>query len=289
MPPWGRSSDDLLILYTGGTTGMPKGVMWRQEDLFFVLGGGGQLLPRHAAGLAPGGRGRAGAGRHRRRRSGQRTSDHPRRGAADAWHQPVHRHHRPHCRRRVRHACPRRGHFDSNELWSEVERLRVNAISIVGMAFAQPMLAALDANPSRWDLSSLRRIGSSGTVWSMENKQGLLAPSAGLPDLRQPRLVGGGRHGRLGVRRRRYRRDRKVHGRRPTAPVSPRTAAGSSPARASAACWRSRATCRSATTRIPRRPSAPSRSSKAGAGRCRATGRPSRRTAACSCSAAARR
>ena len=36
-----RSADDLLILYTGGTTGMPKGVMWRQEDLFQTLGGGG--------------------------------------------------------------------------------------------------------------------------------------------------------------------------------------------------------------------------------------------------------
>ncbi|MGH8918383.1 MAG: AMP-binding protein, partial [Actinomycetes bacterium] len=38
-PPWGRSGDDLLLLYTGGTTGMPKGVMWRQDDLFGVLGG----------------------------------------------------------------------------------------------------------------------------------------------------------------------------------------------------------------------------------------------------------
>jgi acyl-coenzyme A synthetase/AMP-(fatty) acid ligase len=66
------------------------------------------------------------------------------------------------------------GHFDATELWDEVERLRIDAISIVGMAFAQPMLAALDANPGRWDLSSLRRIGSSGVVWSMENKQGLL-------------------------------------------------------------------------------------------------------------------
>lgn len=39
FPP--RSADDQFIIYTGGTTGMPKGVMWRQEDLFFSgLGGG---------------------------------------------------------------------------------------------------------------------------------------------------------------------------------------------------------------------------------------------------------
>ena len=35
-----RSDDDLYLLYTGGTTGMPKGVMWRQEDVYFALGGG---------------------------------------------------------------------------------------------------------------------------------------------------------------------------------------------------------------------------------------------------------
>ena len=36
-----RSGDDLYILYTGGTTGMPKGVMWRHEDIFFGAFGGG--------------------------------------------------------------------------------------------------------------------------------------------------------------------------------------------------------------------------------------------------------
>src|SRR5262249_38676513 len=35
-----RSGDDLYVLYTGGTTGKPKGVMWRQHDVIFTLGGG---------------------------------------------------------------------------------------------------------------------------------------------------------------------------------------------------------------------------------------------------------
>ena len=48
--PWSRSGDDLLLLYTGGTTGMPKGVMWRQDDLFNVLGAGGNAVARRPAG-----------------------------------------------------------------------------------------------------------------------------------------------------------------------------------------------------------------------------------------------
>ena len=38
--PWGRSADDLLFMYTGGTTGMPKGVMWRQADIYVSSLGG---------------------------------------------------------------------------------------------------------------------------------------------------------------------------------------------------------------------------------------------------------
>ena len=34
--PWRRDGDDLLLLYTGGTTGIPKGVMWRQDDLLAI-------------------------------------------------------------------------------------------------------------------------------------------------------------------------------------------------------------------------------------------------------------
>ena len=39
-----RSADDRYILYTGGTTGMPKGVVWRHEDVLFALGGGIDFL-----------------------------------------------------------------------------------------------------------------------------------------------------------------------------------------------------------------------------------------------------
>jgi fatty-acyl-CoA synthase len=40
MPPWGRSDDDILLVYTGGTTGLPKGVMYRQDDLIRATVGG---------------------------------------------------------------------------------------------------------------------------------------------------------------------------------------------------------------------------------------------------------
>jgi fatty-acyl-CoA synthase len=71
-------------------------------------------------------------------------------------------------------ACLPSLRFDAEEFWQEAARLEATSAAIVGMAFAAPMLEVLDANPGRWDLSNLRRLGSSGTVWSMENKRGLL-------------------------------------------------------------------------------------------------------------------
>ena len=172
VAPWGRSGDDLLLLYTGGTTGMPKGVMWRQDDLFQVLGAGGNALALIPPLETP-------------HEAGVRV----RTGRAGDLHLPPPSSMIAACP--LMHGTAQFGsfgaltgggciitlpsqRFDSVELFDEVHRLRANSISIVGLAFAAPMLEVLDANPGRWDLSCITRIGSSGTVWSHDNKQALL-------------------------------------------------------------------------------------------------------------------
>ena len=159
--PWGRSADDLYILFTGGTTGMPKGVMWRQDDMVGSLDAPSKnplpTLPGWAEFDA------------RMSKPGPRNLPaaplmHGT-GAFNAmWNLVL---------AGSVVTLPGRK-FDPVELLDSIQHHRVNSISIVGDAFAKPILKALDAQPDRWDISSLRVIVSSGVIWASETKQGLL-------------------------------------------------------------------------------------------------------------------
>jgi fatty-acyl-CoA synthase len=71
-------------------------------------------------------------------------------------------------------------HLDVEELLDTIEREKVGGLTIVGDAFAKPILRVLDANEGRWDLSSLVLITSSGVMWSEASKQGLLRHNPGM-------------------------------------------------------------------------------------------------------------
>ncbi len=157
-----RSPDDLFFIYTGGTTGMPKGVMWRQDSLRRAL-----LNPALVE------------------RVPENIDDHIEivqaagRGSISLP------------------ACPlmhgtglftamsalvaggtvvtlQSTGFDADEMWAAVDKHGVQQIIIVGDAFAKPMLRSLDQANGRYDVSSVASIVSSGIMWSMEVKQGLL-------------------------------------------------------------------------------------------------------------------
>ena len=167
--PWGRSGDDLYMLYTGGTTGMPKGVMWRQDDLFARLidsgvrhydVDGGLEPVRAALEASPGGatlmpacplmHGTGAFTAHTVLAEGGRV-----------------------CLLESRR-------YDPAEMLDAIAREKVNGLVIVGDPFSFPLLAVLDEHPGKWDLSSLVMIISSGAMWSEPVKQRLLGHHPGM-------------------------------------------------------------------------------------------------------------
>ncbi|WP_053846863.1 acyl-CoA synthetase [Streptomyces sp. NRRL B-24085] len=148
-----RSADDQFIIYTGGTTGMPKGVMWRQEDLFFSgLGGGaptGEPV-RRPEGLAE----RVAAG-----------------GAGITFFPTPPLMHGTSTLTALigfnfgqRVVLHRR--FVPEEVLRTVEREKVSAMSLVGDAMLRPLIDALEGPMKGTDMSSLFSVSSSGAIMS---------------------------------------------------------------------------------------------------------------------------
>jgi len=160
------SGDDLIFLYTGGTTGQPKGVMWRNDDLYVALWTSSH--PRTPEPPDPFAAARAG-----KRASTLLPAAPLMHGtglfatvAALAGSGTV--------------VLVDQPGLDPELVWDAVARERVQTLTIVGDVFARPLLDALRAQPKRWDLSSLRAITSSGVLFSPDVKRGLLDRLDGL-------------------------------------------------------------------------------------------------------------
>jgi acyl-CoA synthetase (AMP-forming)/AMP-acid ligase II len=156
-----RSADDLYILYTGGTTGMPKGVMWRHEDAFFgAMGGGGVGAPISTPDEIA------------ERCTTSRTRCVP---ACPFMHGTAHW---------MAFGAlfgggtvivyPNR-HFDPLGLWKLVADEHANFLVIVGDAFARPLVDALDTpEGQQLDVSSCAVLLSGGAILSPAVKQALV-------------------------------------------------------------------------------------------------------------------
>jgi acyl-CoA synthetase (AMP-forming)/AMP-acid ligase II len=162
-PGVARSGEDSLLLYTGGTTGLPKGVLWQQNEVIRALGTAGNfyLGEPPAADLED--------AIQRLDRSGKRLYVAcPLMHATGLFTSLT----LMNAGWTIETTASQR--FDAASLWRVASDHRVNALVIVGDAFAQPLLAELDANAGSYDLSRLQLIVSSGSKFSRLVRAGLL-------------------------------------------------------------------------------------------------------------------
>jgi fatty-acyl-CoA synthase len=172
-----RSADDHYLLYTGGTTGLPKGVVWRQEDMFFATMGGG-----NAGGpplTRPEDIGPTVLVNRRQRLNALLPPDDPGperyttmalgplihgAGQWSAWGALL-------SGGRVVLYMPK--NMDMATVLQLIEDEEVTSLNLVGDATARPLAEALEANPGKYRTTSLRLLGSGGSILSADIKERL--------------------------------------------------------------------------------------------------------------------
>ncbi|MCC5950592.1 MAG: acyl-CoA synthetase [Acidimicrobiia bacterium] len=152
-----RSGDDVAIIYTGGTTGMPKGVMWRSEDIFFALCGGTDPFTREPV---PDELTLAAAGAAAETQLVFCTTPPLMHGAAF-------------CATLMQLFGGNQNvlitKFEPREVWRTISRRRANSILITGDAMARPLIEALEAmeqEGEELDVSCVVSLSSSAAVFS---------------------------------------------------------------------------------------------------------------------------